>query len=265
MIEKMIDLFEKFPLVSFFAYEFLARMPFLLPHDKSYLIFPHLMPKEHGLILDVGANNGISSVYFHKIKPPWKIMAIEPNAFHRYSMERLKRKFKNFEYHMIGLSNQSGKATFFTPTYFGIPLHAATSSKLAHFDCLKVYPAFIRKKLKFKQQEVVVKTLDELNVRPDVIKFDCEGMDLEILRGAVETLRSCRPYVLLENHRDSYLDLVSFCEKISMGVFFYDFCKNRLIKTEQSLTTDERNEKNLVMIPLEKIEEIKLRIPIVYA
>jgi FkbM family methyltransferase len=52
--------------------------------------------------------------------------------------------------------------------------------------------------------DVQVTTLDAFlehkNLRPSVIKIDVEGAELEVLRGAVNTLRTARPAVLVEVH-----------------------------------------------------------------
>jgi FkbM family methyltransferase len=55
-----------------------------------------------------------------------------------------------------------------------------------------------------KEVEVQVGTLDSFlareNLRPGVIKIDVEGAEIDVLRGANETLRTIRPIVLLEIH-----------------------------------------------------------------
>jgi FkbM family methyltransferase len=52
--------------------------------------------------------------------------------------------------------------------------------------------------------DVMVDTLDAFletrNCRPSVIKIDVEGAEMEVLRGASNTLRTARPVVLLEVH-----------------------------------------------------------------
>jgi hypothetical protein len=42
--------------------------------------------------------------------------------------------------------------------------------------------------------------LDGEQLNPDVIKIDVEGVELDVLRGATETLRKIRPRVLVEIH-----------------------------------------------------------------
>ena len=54
-------------------------------------------------------------------------------------------------------------------------------------------------KTKYETYEVQVKTLDSFNFENvDAIKIDCEGYEYPILKGAVSTIKNCRPVVQLE-------------------------------------------------------------------
>ncbi len=261
MVKKIFSFLKQFPPTFVIGYEIYSRMPFLLPHDKSYFIFPHLMSEKKGLILDVGANNGISSAYFHKVNPQWKIIAFEPNSIHRRSLNRLKRNFKGFDYRPIGLSDRDQILTFYTPVYFGFPQHCETSSEIKLKSCCRSHCfSFLTKRMKFHEQKVEVKTIDELNLNPDVIKIDCEGDDFKILKGAKNTLERCRPFIVLENNEKDYLDLVQFVESFNFEVFFYDYQKRELFGSSEVFTRDQDRKRNLVIIPREKIEDIKKKI-----
>lgn len=60
---------------------------------------------------------------------------------------------------------------------------------------------------------VQVKTLDSLGLRPDFIKIDTEGFELEVLRGALVTLRDSRPTLAIEYHgSENFGKLLPFLE-----------------------------------------------------
>jgi FkbM family methyltransferase len=56
-------------------------------------------------------------------------------------------------------------------------------------------------------------TLDDYSRRvghkPDLVKIDVEGHELEVLRGAIELLREARPVVIVETEKAEVLDLMS--------------------------------------------------------
>ena len=43
-------------------------------------------------------------------------------------------------------------------------------------------------------------TLDSLNLQPDFLKIDVEGYEMNVLKGALDTLRRCRPKLIIETH-----------------------------------------------------------------
>lgn len=52
--------------------------------------------------------------------------------------------------------------------------------------------------------EVEMRTLDSFNLSPvDFIKIDVEGFEHPVVRGAIETIRECRPVVIIEQKPDN--------------------------------------------------------------
>lgn len=73
-------------------------------------------------------------------------------------------------------------------------------------------------------EKVRMRTLDEFDLQDvDLLKCDCEGFEVFIMRGAVETLKRCRPVIIVEQKPETGMearygigttDAVSFLESI---------------------------------------------------
>jgi FkbM family methyltransferase len=68
-------------------------------------------------------------------------------------------------------------------------------------------------------QFVSLSTIDELDMpRIDLIKIDVEGMELQVLKGGVNSLRRSRPMLLLEHGKTSLIDLTQFLTQENYGM-----------------------------------------------
>lgn len=72
-------------------------------------------------------------------------------------------------------------------------------------------------------EPVPVVPLDELHLpRCDFFKIDVEGMELEVLRGAVETIRRCRPLLYVENDRPEQSPaLIRFLQELGYELYWH--------------------------------------------
>src|SRR5262245_59735417 len=103
------------------AWETVRRVPFLLPHDKSYHALKHFIAAApRGLFLDIGANDGISALSFRKFDREYEILSIEPNRMLERALAKIKSSDPHFDYRILGAGAAATKATFFVPTYTGI-------------------------------------------------------------------------------------------------------------------------------------------------
>lgn len=144
-------------------------------------------------VLDVGTNVGETLLNFARLNPTGVNYGFEPVPFlyekAKYNISL--NNFKNIVINNIALSDQAGRL------YFELP-------KNQNFGSVSM-----AKQASPQSQEVKALTLDEFvddNAiqKVDLIKIDVEGFEINVLRGAVETIHRHKPVLFIEVV-DSYL------------------------------------------------------------
>lgn len=148
-----------------------------------------------GVFLDVGANQGEFSIAAARIAQRGKIIAFEPvSEYQERLVENIRlNDFENVQVIFAALGEKAGSFPIYDQQENfadgtrneGLPTLFATGSRR---DAREMVPV---KKLD--------DVLSELRIsRVDVIKLDIEGAEWIALRGAANTLASCRPTLILE-------------------------------------------------------------------
>jgi FkbM family methyltransferase len=135
------------------------------------------------LALDIGANVGLWSRDF--VGSFARVIAFEPVAVFRECLEH-NVQGTNFEVQPIALGDQDTQGTM---------IITEDNSGHSHLD-----PATMG------TGNVPVVRLDTLNFHDvSYIKIDCEGYEYRILQGAEQTIRRCRPVIVIEQKpHDAY-------------------------------------------------------------
>ncbi len=135
--------------------------------------------------LDIGANIGMFSYRLSGLVT--RVVSFEIND--ELITELAAWNPGNIEIVPKGLSSTEGEATLYIPVLNGQKLVGWAS--LAPGNCPDTNEHFTKK--------VHIVTLDSLKIRNiSFIKIDVEGHELEVLRGARETLAASRPVLLIE-------------------------------------------------------------------
>jgi len=135
------------------------------------------------LALDIGANVGLWSRDF--VQSFKRVIAFEPVAVFRECLEH-NVQGKNFEVQPIALGDQDTQGTM---------IITEDNSGHSHLDPATMGTGNV--------QVVRLDTLNFLDV--SYIKIDCEGYEYRILQGAEQTIRRCRPVVVIEQKpHDAY-------------------------------------------------------------
>jgi FkbM family methyltransferase len=176
-------------------------------HDPEMLGLP-LDPRNTPLILDVGANIGQTVMSLKRLAPRARIIAFEPTPFALAALIRGVRRYDDVTVVPAACGRQSGQIqTLFIPIAGGVvfsqqaSLNRPQEDQLAAFFRQAGFTWVTRSNLRLIEQPIVVVALDDLGVKPDVIKIDAEGFEVEVLRGAERILREDSPTLFIETNQ----------------------------------------------------------------
>lgn len=164
-----------------------------------------------GTFIDVGANIG---VYTHTMrKVARRVVAFEPVPA---LAERLQRRYPDVDVHACALSASRGQALLHIPSREDetvLPRASLNADANPGFDQAAI--------------SVATRSLDDFRFEDvSAIKVDVEGHEEAVLLGAVNTIRSMRPALLVEieerHHPGRSVDIMRWIEGLGYTSFFHD-------------------------------------------
>ena len=144
------------------------------------------------LIIDGGANVGDYSVMANQIMPDCKIYAFDPVVPTYAELEENIRLngFTNIESYRIGLGDKECE------------LESEDPNTKGSYGCISLLDKIhqIRGDTDFPKTAIYqIRTLDSFNLSDvSLIKIDVEGMELEVIEGALDTINRCSPMLIFE-------------------------------------------------------------------
>ena len=209
--------------------------------ESDFEFFKFVNKKQTELFLDVGANDGISALTFRLYNQDYKILSIEPDAKHNRALNNIKRKDKNFEFQNIGLGNKNETKKLYIPECNGVYIGQLAS--LIKDEAFNNVPKIISQKnisskVKIIEKNIEVKTIDSMNLQPEIIKIDVEGFESQVLEGGIETIKKKKPFLMIEINDVSVKKVSSILSELDYLVFTYD-------KSTKKLNSIDLNNLNL--------------------
>ncbi len=247
------------PYTGFIGRKLFQYIPFFLPHDKSYYGFVHLVHEGDGLFLDVGANDGISAIGFRHVHSDYRILSLEPNLCHERSLRKVKRRLKNFDFMLLGAGSIRSQMTLYIPIYNGVPIYTAASLRRDFVQRTmdeEHLPDHEDKSIVIVEFRVDIVPLDELNLKPDMVKIDTEGFDYEVLQGMKKTIERFRPPILIEYRPDLIEQMEAFFAERGYQLLTYDHPRDVFCifskKRQKDLYQNKHITSNIFCVPQEK-------------
>jgi FkbM family methyltransferase len=170
-------------------------------YEDECEVFKYLKKKSNITIIDVGSSDLSFSSYISKFFYKSNFFCFEP-SFHLYKNKKLKNDNKLYIFNKA-CSNKSKKLVLFTPfkkiltvkiylKYFtSYSLKFIKKNLIKYFNC--------DKNIFFEKILVNTIKIDNLNLKPDLIKLDVEGHEINVILGAIKTIKKIRPIIYIEN------------------------------------------------------------------
>lgn len=143
------------------------------------------------VVMDVGANFGyLSLIWANSISQNGKVIAFEPNLNVHNSFRNSIRSNSletNIELNNLAVGKKDGSIELFL---------SSTTSNTLQTD-----------RLNNKSTHIEMVSLDSFSkrngiARCDLVKIDVDGIELDILLGATELIKSCKPIFIVETNDD---------------------------------------------------------------
>ena len=215
--------------LAYLYFSYLERKGQLRSLEPEWHLLSQLLNLDD-VVIDVGANIGRYSLRCSDlVGPNGSVIAIEPNSRIRNIANLLSRqkKFANICFVEACVSDASGIALF--QEDWSAPKSAffstATRSKMMssplpimrqtiHHEVdqqkrtQKIQKTWGRKAAQNIQQSLVTEklqiTIDQLSVKPSLIKIDVEGHEISVVKGGINTIKQFTPLLIIEDNDADY-------------------------------------------------------------
>ncbi len=177
--------------------------------EKAFRDFS-AMTSDEGILLDIGANIGITTVILSRMHPHAQVHAVEPVPSNVRVMKKVLQWFhvKNVCIHETALGNKTGTANMQVPSVYGAQMHG-----LAHIVQGDPYDPATGHTVQVPLQTMDDLFLPGMNKKITGIKLDVENAELAVLQGAAKTFAQNEPLVFCEIWNDAKKEATIFLMK----------------------------------------------------
>lgn len=150
--------------------------------------------KKFTVAIDIGANIGLHSVRFSHLFD--EVHSFEPSKINFNCLKLNTVNLKNVELYNVGLGGNKTTETL------SIPSNSENCGLFSIVD-FKNFDGDLTK------ETIDIFLLDNYNLKPDLIKIDTQGFELEILKGGIKTLLEFSPVLIIEIEKKEDFKIIS--------------------------------------------------------
>tara|TARA_B100000989_G_scaffold85925_2_gene61682 strand:+ start:7161 stop:7961 length:801 start_codon:yes stop_codon:yes gene_type:complete len=223
---------------------------FLIHSGEHYKIIK-LFSKKRIRILDIGGSYGESIKAFRKINRNVRIISFEPKKNSYFNLKKNFTNYKNIKILNFAIGTKKMKKKIFTPKIYNFSLNSWSSIKKSNLVYnLKKHCKNFFDKFEITEEKIEIKNLDDFYMfRPDIIKIDVEGNELDVIKSSNKILFNFKPVIIFElNKKNNLLESIL----LKKGYQFYVFRKNKLSKIRKLEDLNYKKTYNIISIHSKK-------------
>ncbi len=196
LIEKTLRLV---PLIYIF---FRSIVRFTNYFESDFFYLPKIFKNKKINIIDVGASDGISALFFLRNLNPNKIYCYEPQKVFYKKLIKLKKKFNNIKVFNYGLAKKSMNMSIYYPfiIFLGKKISLLTYSFAIKQELIDQISLDFLIKPNIQKSSIKVKKFKLINDKIDLVKMDTNGSEVEIVETLLPLIKRDKPILIIENN-----------------------------------------------------------------
>ena len=210
----LLGFFEK--LIRTIPYIYLIFRPlikFTNFFEEDFFYLKKIFSKRRINIIDIGASDGISALFFIRNLNPAKIYCFEPQEYFFKKLKKLKKKYIYLKIYNYGLGKKVGHEIVFYPYIkilkkifilyaYSFPTRSEVKKQITQDFLIKP---------KVLQQKIRIKKFIMPKEKIHLVKIDTNGSEFNIISSILPLLKRDKPVLIIENnHINKIYDKIKF-------------------------------------------------------
>ena len=196
VIERIIRMI---PIIYYF---FRSVVLFTGYFESDFFYLKNIFKNKKINIIDVGASDGISALFFFRNLNLNKIYCFKPQKIFYKKLLNLKKKFKNIEVFNYGLAKKTMSMNIYFPyiNFFGKKLYLSTYTFPTRNDLIYQMNLDFIIKPNIQKSSINVKKFKLIKDKIDLIKIDTNGSEVGIVETLLPIIKRDKPILIIENN-----------------------------------------------------------------
>lgn len=201
--------------------------------DKNEKDFFHFMKliSDEGIILDLGANIGVTSYHLAKNFPKSSIFSFEPLTINMNTLKRIKKKYnlENVHEYQVAVGEKKGTIKMVMPVINNVPMHGL--SHVIYKENTENNNGFMYKVPMICLDEFA--ELNQENKKITALKIDVENFEYFVLKGSENLIAKNQPIIYCELwENDNRKKCIDFLNSLNYSAFVLQ--KKELVPFEKA-------------------------------